>query len=100
MKRISVPPRPDWKARVEQHGLLWHTDDDGLETWNEQSAYLLSPAEVERLCRAAGELARIYHQAAAHIVKTDLWPLIGLQKHETELLASSWQRREWALHGR
>ena len=92
--------RADWKARVEQQGLLWHTDDDGRETWNEQAAYLLSPAEVQRLCQAASELAEMYHEAAEHVVKKNLWPLIGLQNHESELIASSWKRREWSLHGR
>src|SRR6516225_6400952 len=100
MKRISMVARADWKARVEQQGLLWHTDDDGRETWNEQAAYLLSPAEVQRLCQAASELAEMYHEAAEHVVKKNLWPLIGLQNHESELIASSWKRREWSLHGR
>ena len=100
MKRIPVPARAGWKARVEQEGLLWHTDDDGNETWNEQGAYLLSTAEVQRLCQAAGELARMFHQAAGHVIKKNLWPLIGLQNHEADLLASSWERGEWSLHGR
>ena len=99
MKRILVAARADWKARVEQQGLHWHSED-GHETWNEQAAYLLSPAEVEKLCQAARELAQMYHQAAKHVVRNNLWPLLGLQNYEAELLASSWERGEWALHGR
>jgi glutathionylspermidine synthase len=45
-------------------------------------------------------LREIYHQAAEHIVENSLWPSIGLQNHEAELLASSWRRSEWSLHGR
>lgn len=100
MKRIAVAERADWKARVEKQGLLWHTDDDGNETWNEHAAYLLSLAEVEKLFRAASELAKLYHRAAEHVVKKKLWPLIGLQDRETQLLRSSWERSEWSLHGR
>ena len=99
MKRISVSARADWKARVEEQGLLWHSED-GHETWNEQAAYLLSAAEVQKLCQAARELAEIYDRVAEHIVKNKLWPLIGLRKQETQLLASSWRRGEWSLHGR
>lgn len=99
MKRISVAARAGWKERVEQQGLLWHTDD-GHQTWNEYAAYLLSPTEVQRLCQAASELAQIYHEAAEHVVKRNLWPLIGLRNHEAELLACSWERREWSLLGR
>jgi len=99
MRRIAVCARADWKARVEQQGLLWHSDD-GHETWNEHAAYLLSPAEAQKLCQAARELAKIYDHAAEHIVKNNLWSLIGLQSPEAELLASSWERGEWSLHGR
>src|SRR5258707_2886633 len=99
MKRILVSARADWKARVEQQGLLWYSED-GHETWNEQVAYLLSQAEVQKLCQAARELAEMYGQAAQHVVKRNLWPLLGLQNQEAKLLASSWERDEWSLHGR
>jgi glutathionylspermidine synthase len=99
MKRVSVAGRVDWRPQVEEEGLLWHSDD-GHETWSEQVAYLLSPAEVEKLCRTARELAEMYHRAAEHVVKNNLWRLLGLQNHEAQLLASSWQRGEWSLHGR
>ena len=99
MKRISVAARADWKTRVEQQGVLWHTDD-GHATWNEQAAYLLSAAEIQKLCQAARELVKMYHRAAKHVVESNRWPLIGLQHHEAELLAASWERGEWSLHGR
>ena len=99
MKRVLVAARPGWKSRVERAGLLWHSDD-GHETWNEQAVYLLSPSEVQKLCHAARELTDLYHQAADYIARKSLWPLIGLQHHEADLLASSWERREWSLHGR
>jgi glutathionylspermidine synthase len=99
MKRVSLASRANWKSRVEGEGLLWHTED-GRETWNERAAYILSTNEVEKLCRAAGELAEIFHQAVAHVVKNKLWSLMGVQSHEAELLKSSWERGEWSLHGR
>jgi glutathionylspermidine synthase len=99
MRRVLVAGRADWKPRVEEQGLLWHSED-GHETWNEHAAYLLRPAEVEKLCRAARELAEFYHQATEHVVRNRLWSLIGLQNHEAQLLTSSWKRGEWSLHGR
>ena len=99
MKRIELTPRNDWQLRVERLGLVWHSEN-GRETWNERAAYLLSPAEVEKLYRAASKLAEIYHQAASHIVKNKLWSLLGLPEHEAEIIASSWEKREWSLHGR
>ena len=99
MKRIELTPRNDWQLRVERLGLVWHSEN-GRETWNERAAYLLSSAEVEKLYRAASKLAEIYHQAASHIVKNKLWSLLGLPEHEAEIIASSWEKREWSLHGR
>src|SRR3954470_20962477 len=99
MKRIAVAARADWKSRVEQQGLLWHSDD-GHETWNEHAAYVLTTAEVQKLCQAASDLAELFHRAADHVIKNNLWPLLGLQSHEADLLASSWERRESSLHGR
>jgi glutathionylspermidine synthase len=42
----------------------------------------------------------MYHQAAQHVVRNNLWSLMGLQNYEAELLAASWERGEWSLHGR
>lgn len=99
MKRITVAGRADWQTRVEQQGLLWHSEG-GYETWKEHAAYLLSPTEVQKLHKAAAELAVMCYEAARHVVENNLWSLIGLQKREVELLASSWERQEWSLHGR
>jgi glutathionylspermidine synthase len=99
MKRLSLPARSDWKSRVEKQGLVWHSDG-GEEGWNEQAAYLLAPTEVKKLCDVAREIAELMQRAAEHIIKNKLWSLLGLEQHEAELVASSWKRREWSLHGR
>ena len=99
MKRLALPVRNDWKSRVERQGLVWHADG-GEEGWNEQAAYLLTPAEVKKLCDAAREIAELLQRAAQHVTKDKLWSLLGLQPQEAELIASSWERREWSLHGR
>ena len=99
MKRLALPARDDWKSRVERQGLVWHADG-GEEGWNEQAAYLLTPAEVKKLCDAAREIAELLQQAVQHVTEHKLWSLLGLQPHEAELIASSWERREWSLHGR
>lgn len=99
MKRIPLSPRAGWQSLVEQQGLTWHSEN-GQISWNEQNAYLLSQSEVRKLCQTAQELARIYHQAAGHIVKNKLWSLMGLPAHEAALITTSWEKGEWSLHGR
>jgi glutathionylspermidine synthase len=99
MKRIQLAPRANWQSLVEKQGLVWHSEGE-KETWNERAAYLLSPAEVQKLCQAGHELAQIYHQAAGHIVKNKLWSLLGIREQEAQIIKASWERGEWSLHGR
>jgi glutathionylspermidine synthase len=79
--------------------MCWHSED-GDESWNEHAAYLLTPGEVQALCRSARELAELYQRAAKHLVENGLWSSVGLQPHEAQLIASSWRRGEWSLQGR
>ena len=99
MKRLSLSARANWKSRVEQQGLLWHSDGDA-EGWSEEAAYLLHPTEIEKLCVAASEVTELLHRAAEHVTKHELWSVLGLQAHEAQLVASSWERDEWSLLGR
>jgi glutathionylspermidine synthase len=99
MKRLRLSARPDWRSRVEQHGLTWHSE--GKQTfWNEETAYVLTLSEIATLRRYSRELASILHQAAGHIVKNGLWRSIGLREHEAKLITASWERGDWSLHGR
>src|SRR6185369_1935674 len=99
MKRVSLTPRTDWRSRVESQGLTWHADGN-QEGWNEEAAYILSAGEIQRLCRAATEAAEIYQRAAAYIINNGLWSLLGLKDDDAPLIVSSWEKKEWSLHGR
>lgn len=99
MKRIEIAPREGWQAIVETEGLTWHSEG-GSVTWNERAAYQLSRTEARQLYQSASEMAVIYQQAAAHVIKRGLWTLIGLKEHEAKLITASWEKGEWSLHGR
>lgn len=99
MKRIQLAPRPNWQTLVEMQGLNWHSEGK-QESWNEAVAYLLSPSEVQQLCRAGEDMIELYQRAAAHVIKNKLWSLVGLQPHEARLITQSWEKGEWSLHGR
>lgn len=99
MKRIEVAPRNGWQSIVEAQGLTWHSEGDHV-TWNEQAVYQLSQHEAGKLYQCAREVAGIFQQAAAHIIKHGYWQLLGLKEHEAKLITTSWERGEWSLHGR
>lgn len=59
MQRLTLAPRPDWQAAVEELGLLWHSDDDG-PYWDESGCYQFTLAQIETIEAASEELHRLY----------------------------------------
>ncbi len=41
MIRVATDPRPDWQAKVEAEGLIWHSVD-GRPYWDESVHYRFS----------------------------------------------------------
>ena len=48
MRRITIDPRPNWKKRVEEYGLYYHTLR-GEPYWDESACYQFTPYEVDRI---------------------------------------------------
>ena len=67
MIRRSLTPRPDWQARVEGEGLIWHSAD-GRPYWDESACYGFSPYEIDRIESATAELYRLFLEAGQRIV--------------------------------
>ena len=101
MRRIAIAERPDWRARAEGLGFLFHTID-GEPYWDETACYrftlhqieddLEDPTkEIEQMCfelveRAVADEERLRRLA----IPEAFW----------DLVASSWKRRERNLYGR
>ena len=51
MKRLTSEPRPGWKQKIEEQGLVFSTTtmEDGrrIEYWNESAYYEFTMEEVE-----------------------------------------------------
>jgi glutathionylspermidine synthase len=67
VRRIEISPRPDWQARVEADGLVWHTAD-GRPYWNEGAYYRFSAAQIAEIENATAELYRLFIAAGQVIV--------------------------------
>ena len=46
MRRVTLPPRPDWQTQVERLGFAFHTID-GATYWDESVAYAFSLKQIE-----------------------------------------------------
>lgn len=96
MQRFTVAPRPDWEARVEALGLVWHTAG-GLPYWNEAAAYRFTLAEIETLEDASAELYRLLRIAADHVIAEDRLAEFGIPAHARQAVRDSWHRQPPAL---
>lgn len=70
MQRLTLAPRPDWQAAVEELGLLWHSDDDG-PYWDESACYQFSLAQIETIEAATEALHQLYREAGERISRDE-----------------------------
>lgn len=99
MKRHRIPPRPGWQQRVEEQGLIWHTQD-GHPYWDESAAWEFTAAQVDQLEATAAELHRLYLEAAGEVVRNGWWQQLGIRGEQVDLITRSWEEQEFSLYGR
>lgn len=101
MRRITVAPRRDWKARAEAVGFTWH-HADGRRYWDERAYYAFTLAQVEDHIEAATEdLHRLCLELVDDVVKSEaLLAKLAIPEAMRDLVADSWKRQEPSLYGR
>ncbi len=99
MQRHVGQPRPDWPARVEAHGLTYHTHDTG-PYWDESACYEFTADEVERLEKAARTLHYLCIDAAEQVIARGWWERLGIPEIAVPAIVRSWERDDFSLYGR
>ena len=97
MQRIAVPPRPDWRDKVEALGLVWHTAS-GAPYWNESAYYAFSSAEIGVIEAATAELYRLFVEAGQYIVDKRLYDRFAIPEWCWPLIEESWKSEPPALN--
>ncbi|WP_394663148.1 glutathionylspermidine synthase family protein [uncultured Sphingomonas sp.] len=67
MIRQNLPPRPDWQAKVEALGLIWHDGGD-RPYWDERACYRFTRSQIDTIEGATGELYRLFLAAGEAVV--------------------------------
>ena len=98
MHRRVVAPRPDWQARVERVGLLYHTN--ALPYWNESAYYEFSPAEIEELWSATNTLYALCLEAAQFVIDNRRFGDLAIPDAAVPLILKSWREEPPSLYGR
>jgi len=107
LQRISIAPRPDWKAKVEALGFDWHsapTPEDQRGTyWDESAYWRLTADEVDLLEEATTQLHTMCMAATEQAIARRLLPHFGFNAATIALIEESWRRRDIdqpSLYGR
>lgn len=97
MRRLSIQPRKDWQAKVEEFGLLWHSDADG-PYWDESACYAFTLAQIEIIEKATEEVYDLYRQAGERIAADErLLSLCGIPSNYHDAVSAAWKAEQPAL---
>ncbi len=99
MRRISLPPRPDWRERARALDFAF-AEIAGEPYWDETAYWQLTSAEVDALEDATNELQRLCLLAVEHAVRFARHETLGIPAACWPLLVRSWERQDPSLYGR
>lgn len=99
MKRHICNPRPDWRQKVEEKGLTYHSHENG-PYWDESACYELTAPEVDTLEQAAHVLHYLCIDAAEAVIKNNWWQRLGIPAAAVPAILRSWERDDFSLYGR
>lgn len=101
MQKISLPERPEWRARAQELGFTF-ADMDGEPYWDETSAYRFTLREIEDDIEGPStELHALCREAVAKAVTSEEWlTRLDIPRAHWDLIERSWANGEPELYGR
>jgi glutathionylspermidine synthase len=99
MRRHSIQPHHDWRKRVDQTGLTYHSYA-GSPYWDESVYWELSSAEVDHIEAATSEIQRLCLAAGDHILERNRFAEMGIPSEAIPHIIETWQQEPPALYGR
>ena len=101
MRRIALPPRPDWPEQVERLGFGFHSPD-GAPYWSESAAYAFSLEQIERDIEApTGEIEQLCFAFIDRALASEaILTRLAIPQAQWSFIAESWKRGDRNLYGR
>ena len=99
MRRLTLDPRPDWKKRVEEYGLHFHTLR-GEPYWDEAACYQFTAYEIDTLELATQTLHDMCLDLVAEVVDKRMFGLFMIPQEFEDLVVKSWEEDEPSVYGR
>ena len=101
MRRITLEPRADWRAKADAIGFVYH-DTEGAPYWDESAAYAFTLDEIEeRIEPAAAQLHTLCLELVDEVVRSEtLMDRLAIPAAYRDFVAGSWRTRQPSLYGR
>ena len=100
MQRIPITPRNNWQQKVESHGLIFHTLENGQPYWDESAAYEFTSAEIDTLEAAGNTLQEMCLAAAQHVIDERRYAELDIPDEAVEAIEWAWNNEPPAIYGR
>ncbi|MBI2948325.1 MAG: glutathionylspermidine synthase family protein [Verrucomicrobia bacterium] len=99
MQRRIISGRSNWREKVEEVGLIYHTHEGG-PYWDESVYYELTAREVNELEAATTTLHELCIEAAGAVIKNEWWDRLAIPPAAIPTIRNSWERDDFSLYGR
>jgi glutathionylspermidine synthase len=99
VRRETLAPRPDWRAKVEAVGLDFHSNG-GEPYWWEAACYAFSATEIDVIEEATETLHQLCLEAVDRLVTAGDFARLAIPEPFWAWVAESWRRRDPDLYGR
>ncbi len=99
MKRVAVPPRSNWQARLESHGFRFHTIKNSTY-WDERYAYQFAEKHILEIEHATRNCFKLCLDAVEHVIVRNRFAELKILEPWAERCRQSWQADEPTIYGR
>lgn len=98
MERKTCDERPEWRARVEARGLVWHTPEQTY--WHEGVYYQFGSDEIDKIERATNELHQLCIVAVQNVIDEKRYDQLRIPAAAIPLIEASWNAEPPSIYGR
>ena len=99
MRRNKIEPRPDWQRKVEECGLVFHTEDNQTY-WNESAYYEFTSTEIDELEKATNECHKMCIDAIEHVITNKKYAPFGFSPSVIQAIEWAWEAEPPTIYGR
>ena len=105
MLRRTVEPRENWRGRVEELGLVFHSgtaegEEEPQLYWNESAYYSFTDVDIDRIERATNELHERCLEAVQFVIDRKLYDRLRIPPAAVPAIERSWNESAPSIYGR